>query len=40
MAELCFNTFNRSAYLIEDPDLPTSGLDPPAMAPEDADPDV
>ncbi|CAB4995215.1 unannotated protein [freshwater metagenome] len=23
MAELCFNTFNRSAYLVEDPDLPT-----------------
>ncbi len=23
MAELCFNTFNRSAYLVDDPDLPT-----------------
>jgi sugar phosphate isomerase/epimerase len=23
VAELCFNTFNRSAYLIDDPDLPT-----------------
>ena len=23
MAELCFNTFNRSAFLIDDPDLPT-----------------